>query len=159
MFLTAGMILTTLAMIASSKYREAVHNATVIYTAEAYNETAKELESKLETVEPKTVIVEVEWSKASIEQKIRETFPETPNTAVAVAKCESGLIPDIVGPTSDYGIFQVHGPTWHSTAIELGYSNYRTDPVENIQMARHIYDVSGWNAWVCYKNGWWKNYL
>ena len=69
---------------------------------------------------------------------------------VRIAKCESGLKAHAVGPTKDFGIFQVHFPTWHNVAIEKGLHNYQTDVAENIQMARHIYDTQGINAWVCY---------
>ena len=84
---------------------------------------------------------------------------------VAVFKCENGWSEqrgwdiDIVGPTSDYGIAQIWGPGWHSTAMELGYTEYKTEVIDNLAMARHIYDVQGMPAWVCYTNGWWKDYL
>lgn len=123
---------------------------------EAFKEEVEEVPTK-----PKEVRIEVvyDWSEEKIVEEIRNTFVETPNTAVAVARCESGLDIDVIGPTSDYGLMQIHAPTWHDVAIELGYTDYKTNPIENLQMARYIYEQSGWNAWVCYKNGWWENYL
>lgn len=117
----------------------------------------------IEEIEPKEVRIEVvyNWDREKIIDEIRKAFPETPNTAVAVARCESAdLTIDIVGPTSDYGLFQIHKPTWHQTAIELGLEDYATNPISNIKMARYIYNqASGWSPWICYTKGWWKNYL
>ena len=79
-------------------------------------------------------------------------FPEQPRTALLVANCESGLNQDARGPTRDFGLFQVHEPTWDQTAKQLGL-DYKNKIVDNIEMARHIYDAAGqsWQPWVC----WW----
>lgn len=113
-----------------------------------------------EVVEPpKVVVVEVVYTRDDIVQKIKEAFPETPETALAVAKCESGLVPDIqshhtlsYGRELSWGLFQIHEPAWHKTAMRLGYEDYRTDVEDNIAMARYIYEQSGksWRAWSCY---------
>lgn len=117
---------------------------------------AKELEEPQEI----KLKVEIDWTTERIEQLIRDTFPETPNTAVAVAKCESGLKPDAIGPTLDYGVFQVNSPTWHDIAIELGYTEYQTDPAQNIAMARYIYEQSNsWQPWVCFTGDYFQKHL
>lgn len=110
---------------------------------------------------PKEIQLEVKinWTRERMEEEVRKTFPENPNTMVAVTECESNFNPLAVGPTSDYGLLQIHAPTWEATAKELGYYNYRTDIEENLKMARHIYDVQGIRAWVCYSKGYYTKYL
>lgn len=112
-----------------------------------------------EVVAPVEVLVEVVYTEEDIIRKIKEAFPEEPNTAVAIAKCESGLVPDIqsqhtlsYGQERSYGLFQIHSPVWHYRAIELGYEDYRTSVDDNIAMARYIYDSVGkkWTPWSCY---------
>ena len=115
-----------------------------------------------EAEEPEVVqiAVEVDWTKERIEKEIRDTFPESPNTAMAIAKCESGLDPDIqsqhtlsYGQERSFGIFQIHEPDWKHAAIKLDLPNWRTDPGENIKLARYIYDTAGksWKPWTCLK--------
>lgn len=110
--------------------------------------------------EPREVRIEViyNWTPERIEQEIREVFPEQPELAVAVFHCESSLIPTAKGPTSDYGIAQIHKPSWHDKAIRLGYENYQTDVKDNLAMARYIYDNAGgtFRDWVCYTKGLYK---
>ncbi len=124
-------------------------------------DSATVVEAKNEVVEeqPQEVRIEVIWSKDEIEKEIRRVFHEEPNTAVAVAKCESGLIPDIqsqhkqsYGQERSFGIFQIHAPDWHNKAIALGFNDYRTDVADNIKMARYIYDSAGkkWTPWSCF---------
>lgn len=105
------------------------------------------------------IAVEIDWTRERIIKEIRDTFPETPDLAVRIATCESGLVADIqsghvlsYGRERSYGIFQIHSPVWHDLAVKLGYGDYRTDPADNIAMARYIYDQSGhvWTAWSCY---------
>lgn len=108
---------------------------------------------------PVPVIVRINWTPERIEQEIRKTFPETPDLAVRVARCESGLVADIqsqhtlsYGQERSFGIFQVHEPDWGKTAARLGFENWRTDPGENIKLARYIYEQAGkrWTPWSCY---------
>ena len=84
-------------------------------------------------------------------------FWEDPYTAVAVAECESGFKMiqsqhmQPYGRELSFGIFQIHKPDWHDTAILIGLPNYQTDVQENIQMARYIYDQRGsFMPWTCY---------
>ena len=109
------------------------------------------------------IVVEVDWTRERIEQEIRNVFPEDPDTAVRIAKCESGLVADIqsrhqlsYGREESFGIFQIHAKDHQVTAEQLGLDNYKTDPGENIALARHLYDDSkiikgdGWLPWTCY---------
>lgn len=118
---------------------------------------AEETEEVIE--EPKEVRLEVvyDWTKDRIIQEIETVFWEDPKTAVAIARCESGLVIDIqsryiqdYGREESFGLMQIHARVWDKTAKRLGYDNYRTDPIENLAMARYIYDRSGWQPWTCY---------
>lgn len=118
-------------------------------------DSATVVQAKSEEVieEPKEVRIEVvtDWTKERIEQEIRDTFPESPELALAIFKCESGLNPTAKGPTSDFGIAQIHEPSWGKKAKQLGLENYKTDVKENLAMARYIYEGRGnFNDWVCY---------
>ncbi len=107
------------------------------------------------TTPEKVVQIEVvyTWNKERIKQEIRNTFPEDPETALKIAKCESGYVVDQVGHTSpDYGLFQINAPSWDKKAKAMGYGEYKTNPVHNLAMARYLYDHSGWTPWVCYTN-------
>jgi len=104
----------------------------------------------------------IEWTKKRIEEEIRLFFPETPELAVKIAKCESGLKPDIqsrqrqtYGQEQSFGLFQIHAPDWHDRALELGYTEYKTAVQDNIKMARYIYEQAGkrWGDWSCYTKG------
>jgi len=74
---------------------------------------------------------------------------------VAIAKCESGLKQFkadgsvVVSPTHDYGLMQINRKTWHETSIKMGL-DYQNNMLDNLKLARHIYDVQGVTAWVCY---------
>lgn len=114
-----------------------------------------------EIEKPKSVRLEViyNWTEERIEQEIRTVFWEDPETAVKIAKCESGLRPAVqskhilsYGQERSFGIFQIHAPDWHTTAIRLGYNDYQTDVLDNLHMARYIYDQRGkmWLDWTCY---------
>lgn len=110
--------------------------------------------------------IEIDWTEERIIKELRDTFPETPNTAVAIARCESGLkmiqsnqILDY-GREQSYGIMQVHAKVHEGTAVALGLGDYKTDIAENIKMARHIYDNAGdWSDWTCYTKGLYLSYL
>lgn len=142
----------------------AVRSNTVIYHVEA-----KETDV---VSQPVLVEAKIDWTKERIEEEIRRVFTEMPNTAVAVAKCESGLVADIqshhtlsYGREQSFGVFQVHARDHQKTAERLGLENYKTDPGDNIALARHIYDNRIANGgypfqdWSCYKNGGYKRFL
>lgn len=96
----------------------------------------------------------------SIEDMIRATFPEDPDTAVAISTAESHMNPKAVGHNSngtiDQGIMQVNSV--HCGKVE-GNCSLLLDPIENLRVARIIYKASGWNAWSTYHNGSYKKYL
>lgn len=94
-------------------------------------------------------------TRGVIENMIYQYFPEQPRIALAVATCESHLNPNAYSSTNDAGVFQVN-LTWHLPKFQ-GRSPY--DPESNIQVARQIYDASGWHPWVCYTSGGYYQYL
>ena len=93
----------------------------------------------------------------SIEEKIRQAFPEEPEVMLAIAKAESKLNPHVVNRANtngsvDTGIFQVN-------SIH-GYSEeYLLDEDNNLRVAREIYERQGKEAWVAYLNGAYKKWL
>lgn len=76
---------------------------------------------------------------------------------VRVCKGESGLkqwhadgrvVRGIVDP-DDTGVCQINNRYWGATAKKLGL-DYENSIVDNVLMARHIYDTQGITAWVYY---------
>lgn len=86
---------------------------------------------------------------------IHETFPEDPHTALAIAKCESGLNPDAYNPhnkngSTDGGLWQINS-VHDKTLVESGLTKW--DPEDATEYARRLYDQNGWQPWVCYTKG------
>jgi hypothetical protein len=101
-------------------------------------------------VEVQVQSVEVETRKTEreeIEDLIRETFPEDPDRALAIANCESNLNPNAWSPTHDGGVFQIHVPVHEERLTELGLDIW--DPEDNVRFARLLYEERGWRPWVC----------
>lgn len=168
MFLTAGMIATALLVIASAKYREAVVNATVVYTAEAYSETAKNLEEQLvEIAEPKTILVEVEWSKETIKDEVWRAaakYNTFPDKMWKVMLCENkDLNPTLQSfhtykysdPTrgiiagereKSFGLAQIHLPDHPSISYEQA-----TNPEFAIDFMAKNFAEGNARWWSCYK--------
>jgi len=80
-------------------------------------------------------------------------FPEDPYTAVAIARCESGLNAKAYNPknnngTTDGGLWQInsaHDTTLHNLGLD------KWNPEEATKFARRLYDNrGGWGDWVCY---------
>jgi len=74
-------------------------------------------------------------------------------TAYAIALAESGLNCQRVSKTNDYGLFQIN---------QVHLPKFKEDKFncwENARVAKKIYDASGWNAWVAYSTGVYKNHL
>lgn len=113
-----------------------------------------------EAAEPREVLigVKIDWTEERIERAIRETFPEMPNTMLAVAKCESGLNQEAKSHTNDFGLMQINEASWHQVALELNL-DYKSSIEDNLKMARHIFEVQGVTAWVCFNKGLHKKYL
>lgn len=127
----------------------------------------KELQAELATVNEEikakqTRKTEIEkelgtyWrDKENVKRLIRETFPEDPRTAVAVAECESNLDPKAYNPnntngTTDGGLWQINSS--HDKRLqELGLD--KNNPEDATKFARMLYDERGWNPWVCHSHG------
>jgi hypothetical protein len=89
-------------------------------------------------------VIQEDWKKDI--QKYICTKKWDCKTAVAVAIAESGLNPDAVSYTNDYGIFQLNNKPI-------------TDWKENIDEAYKMYERRGWQPWVAYNTGRHKQYL
>jgi len=92
----------------------------------------------------------VEDGDKTIEEKIRETFGEEGDRAIAVAKCESSLNYKAIGDThlsqSSYGLFQISKIYHNHTEEDLLNEDY------NIKVAHEIFDKGGWGRWTCGRN-------
>ena len=93
-----------------------------------------------------------------IEEKIRKAFPGEEDTAVAIAMCESRLDPMRIGDTD------FHKPSVGIFQINQHYHPYSTKELQNadrnIAIAKNIKERWGnWNAWSCYKFGFYEKYL
>lgn len=83
----------------------------------------------------------------TVEDKIRATFPEDPDTAVAIAKCESTMNPKAFNGKNtngswDAGLFQINSVHKYS-------KEHLFDVDNNLRAARKLYERQGWNPWVC----------
>lgn len=95
-----------------------------------------------------SVVVETrKTEREEIEDLIRDTFPEDPDRALAIAKCESNLNPNALSKTHDGGVFQIHVPVHQERLTELGLDIW--DPEDNVKFARILYEERGWKPWVC----------
>ncbi|GAA0280575.1 helix-turn-helix domain-containing protein [Cryptosporangium japonicum] len=84
------------------------------------------------------------WTPAQVEQRIRRVFPEEPDRAVAIAKCQSLLDPFWVLPNVDtsrnWGVFQISDRRLR----ELDGTPRRAfDPEWNIWAARELWRTRG----------------
>lgn len=84
------------------------------------------------------------WPPAKVEQRIGEVFPEDPDTAVAIARCQSFLDPFWVLPNEDgsrnWGLFQIRDRRLE----QLGGTPLEAfDPEWNIQAARRLWSEHG----------------
>ena len=128
----------------------------------------KELQAELESlqVEKQALeerIEEIErelgtfWTDPkNVKALIKQTFPEEPAKAIAIAMCESGLKPTAYNPhnrdgSTDGGLWQINSV--HDARLEqLGLDKY--DPEDATKFARMLYEErGGFDDWVCY----WKN--
>lgn len=84
----------------------------------------------------------------TIEEKIRNTFPEDPESAIQVFTCESGLRATAFNGANTNG-------TWDAGIAQInsihGYDKESLfDEDFNLEVARKIYDRAGsWQPWVC----------
>lgn len=93
-----------------------------------------------------------DYSREGLKTLITEAFPDEP-IMLRIAECESGVRHFLANGevirshTSDSGLYQVND-IWLPEAKRLGLD---INTVEgNIAMAKHIKEVQGLSAWVCY---------
>jgi len=98
---------------------------------------------------PRVILIGTTTKEKTIEQKIRDTFPEDPETALKIAKCESNFIPTAKSPTNDHGLMQINLTVHSGRVKEMGIDVYDVD--DNLRFARLLYDESKWKPWVCRK--------
>jgi hypothetical protein len=122
-------------------------------------------------------------SGSVIEVSIRETFPEDPGTALAIAKGESGLDPYAIGYNCHYykengkrysasckkedigKHWSVDCGLWQINIIAKECPKHLFNPEVNTQEARKKYDTvwngvqRKWSPWVAYWNGQYKNHM
>lgn len=96
--------------------------------------------------------------EAGIVDAIHATFPEDPHTAVKIARCESSLKLDAVGPDGgDRGLFQVRWPVHHRMLTANGITEADLFTLDgNLAAARLVFDDAAawhprgpWGPWVC----------
>ena len=78
-------------------------------------------------------------------------------TAYAIAMAESGLNCKKKSNTSDYGLMQIHLPL-HQWRFDK-FGGKWDDCWDNVKVAYQIYKEQGFNPWVVYSTGVYKNYL
>lgn len=128
-------------------------NNIIIYEARAEDKVATSTENVATPV-----LLEVRYDKAGIERLIRETFPEAPEVAVAIAKAESGLVANAYNPEAhrgcngSVGVFQV-------ACVHVKDKESLKDVETNIKKAREIYLREGFRPWGAYTNGSYKRHL
>lgn len=98
-------------------------------------------------IEHKVILVEAESEEQKIIRRIKETFHEDPENAVAIARCESQFRKDVVSPTNDHGIMQINLTVHKEQVDALGLDVYNVE--DNLTFARKLYDERGWKPWVC----------
>jgi hypothetical protein len=97
-----------------------------------------------------TVYQEIIYVRPStVEEKIRQAFPEDPDLFVAIAKAESNLNPKAFNPeghkgcAGSIGVFQI-------ACLHAENPDELFDVDTNIEYARMIYDRDGLKAWGAY---------
>lgn len=137
-----------------------------IQVAEAYK-FVEVVEVTQTTQTKREVKIEVvyNWDKERIIKEIRDTFPEAPDLAVAIAKAESELNAKAYNPEAHRGCNGSVG------IMQIACVHHRSGPRElhdvelNLKKARAIYDASlaengnGWLPWGAYTDERYKAYL
>lgn len=89
-----------------------------------------------------------------VEWLIRQTFPEAPDKAARVARCESRLNPGAING-QHIGVMQVATKVHAELIADMGYEPADLLDVRiNLRVARAVYDGAdggpkGWAAWTC----------
>jgi hypothetical protein len=106
----------------------------------------------IKTIQAESPTAELQEPTAT--QMVAFYFGDDAKRMEQIFKCESGLRQFdtngnvIMSHTRDFGVAQINEKTWDSTAKEMGL-DYKNSMIDNLKMARHIYDVQGKKAWVC----------
>jgi len=81
---------------------------------------------------------------------IRDAFPAGEEwTASRIMLCESGGDATEVGAAGERGLMQIH-PIHRPLIADLGYTwDQMFDADANMEVARALYDQSGWSPWSC----------
>lgn len=113
------------------------------------NVQAKEVQAIQEIKEVK--------KELSIEEKIKNAFPDNYEIMIAIAKAESGMDPKKQpngnkDGSIDTGIFRINSCHGYDVI-------YLSDVDNNIKVAKEIYKKQGLDAWVAYKNNSFKKFL
>lgn len=111
-------------------------------------------------------------SGSAIEDKIRKAFPGEEKIALAVAKSESGLDPNAKGYNCKYGerstsckpedrhkAWSVDCGIFQVNIVSQECPEHLMDPESNIAIAKEMQSKRGWNPWVGFWNGQYKNHL
>jgi hypothetical protein len=93
----------------------------------------------------------------TITDRVMAAFPESPEFAVRVARCESSLRPDAVGDSGDsLGLMQINWRAHSRTMTAAGIGRDDLLTVDgNLRAARIVYDEAvragrwGWAPWSC----------
>lgn len=86
----------------------------------------------------------------TVEEMVAEAFPDAP-IMVRVAQAESHFDPTAKNPhSSATGVFQILSGTWRLT----GCAGSPTNPEDNIECARKLYDVATTTPWLASKKVW-----
>lgn len=100
--------------------------------------------------------------KEEIVNYIKELFGKDSRVALAVARCESGFNPKAMndnttwgGVGRDWGIFQINDVYHANKVLDVSKLSWKG----NIELAKIIFDKSGWYAWSAFKNGCYRQYL
>lgn len=84
---------------------------------------------------------------SDVEWLVRQTFPEDPDRAAAIARRESGFDP---GATNGQylGVMQIGSVTHADLIASMGYSTADLlNAVVNLHVARRLFDLAGWSPW------------
>ena len=121
-----------------------------------YEATAQEAPVVVEI--PALIRVEIDWTEQRIEKEIRATFPEDPDTAVAIAKAESELNANAYNPEAHNGCNGSVGIMQIACVHNQSDKEALKDIQFNLKVARRIYDAGGWKPWGAYTDGRYKQY-
>jgi len=126
-------------------YGALIADAHVDTTVE-YNAPPREEVKKVILIGTSTPPIETE---EQIVEEIKRVFHEEPELALAIMKCESGLVPTAehwnTNGTVDKGIAQLNS-VHDLSGVDVW------NPKENLRFARKLYDERGqrFTDWVCY---------